>query len=84
MNCNYCEEEFIRTSNNQKYCSEFCKNRLTKIKKQLRQKRYHNTLVPRTCDHCGILFRFHGMKKNCKECVEHLKKHPYNYKKGKQ
>jgi len=82
--CKYCENEFIREFNNQVYCSEYCADRMAKIKKKLRQKEYHNTLEPRICKRCGSSFNFYGMKKLCKECVEVCKENQMEYRKYKK
>lgn len=84
MKCKYCENIFKKTFNNQVYCSKQCSEKMTKIKKRLRQKKYHNTLKERKCNLCGDMFRFHGMKKNCKKCVELLKEKPHLYRSKKK
>ena len=84
MKCNYCNNEFDKIFNNQVYCSTHCRERNTKIKKSLRQKKAHGTLKKRKCKQCGIWFRFHDMKKNCKTCIPLLKEKNYNNRKGRK
>ena len=78
--CKYCDKPFTKDYNNQVYCSDHCKERMTKIKKRLRQKQIHNTLVPRICKMCKKKFKFHGMKKNCEDCLLLLKEKPHLYR----
>ena len=80
MICNYCNKEFIKEFKNQVYCTNFCRTRMTTIKKRMRQKKYDGTLRPRTCPRCREEFQFHGMKKLCLSCVKICKIDPYQYK----
>lgn len=67
MICPYCEKDFIRVRNAQKYCSDKCR-RLANRKNPTIQE---EELREYTCSYCGKTFKWDRKKRYCSdECRE--------------
>lgn len=68
MKCKYCDKDFDKKRNAQKYCSKYCADRMRIIQKRIIGKKKCNTYTTRECKGCGKIMKFYNMRLYCKKC----------------